>query len=114
MLKNQKTLAPTANRAPSQDVTYTLWPREVVMWYALNTWLKVATKLEKRAIEVIAAATVSVAAILEMFVSHARGSYVRDDALTPEKNVVAKLPHRLKIAEIPTSSSRTVAIPANR
>lgn len=73
MLKNQKTLALTANRAPSQDVTYTLWPREVVMWYALNTWLKVATKLEKRAIEVIAAATVSVAAILEMFVSHERG-----------------------------------------
>lgn len=40
------------------------------MWYPLNTWLKVATKLEKRAIDVIAAATVSVAAILETVVSH--------------------------------------------
>jgi hypothetical protein len=113
MLKNQKTLAPTANRAPSQDATYTLWPSEAVMWYALNTWLKVATKLEKRAIDVIAAATVSVAAILGPIVSHETVNAEKTQ-LTPEKNVVAKLPHRLKIAEIPTNSSRTVVTAAKR
>jgi hypothetical protein len=91
MLKNQKTLAPTANRAPSQDATYTLWPSEAVMWYALNTWLKVATKLETRAIDVIAAATVSVAAILGTTVSHETGNAEKTHS-PPRKMLLQNFP----------------------